>query len=188
VANLIISRTTGISIRDRGCSLKVFKIELAKNMRLYGQLHRFLPELASTIGVRVAEIPVTDRDRRFGRSKYGSLSRTPRVVLDLVTVLFLLGFSASPMRFFGSIALFSSSLGVLLGGGLALTKIYNGLVDGWAGFHAYEIGSRPLFLFSLLLILLSVQFLMIGLLGEMIMRTYYEAQNKPTYYVRSVLD
>ena len=188
VANMIISRVTHISIHDRGCSLKIFKTEIVRNMRLYGQLHRFLPELASTIGAYVAEVPVNDRDRKFGQSKYGSLSRAPRVILDLITVSFLLGFFSSPMRFFGSIALLSGSLGVLIGGGLALTKIYNGLVGGWASFHAYEIGSRPLLLFAFLLILLGVQFLMMGLLGEMIMRTYYEARNKPTYFVRNVLD
>lgn len=186
-ANTLISRITHISIHDRGCSLKVFKAELVKNMRLYGQLHRFLPELASTIGVCVAEVPVNDRDRKFGESKYGALSRTPRVLLDLVTVSFMLGFFTSPMRFFGSTALISSLLGVLIGSGLALTKIYRGITGGWPSFHAYEIGSRPLFLFSFLLIMLSVQFLMMGLLGEMIMRTYYEAQGKPIYSIREVL-
>lgn len=188
VANAIISRITHISVHDRGCSLKVFRAELVKNMRLYGQLHRFLPELASTIGVRVAEVPVNDRDRQFGRSKYGALSRTPRVILDLVTVSFLLGFFSSPMRLFGSMAFGSILIGVLIGGGLALAKVVRGIVGGWASFHAYEIGNRPLFLLSFLLILLSVQFLMMGLLGEMIMRTYYEAQNKPTYTIRNVLD
>lgn len=187
VANTIISSVSHISIHDRGCSLKVFKGELVKSMRLYGQLHRFLPELASTIGARVAEVPVNDRDRPYGQSKYGALSRTPRVILDLVTVSFLLGFFTSPMRLFGTIAFLSALLGVLLSGSLALAKIYSGLVGGWPSFHAYEIGSRPLFLFSFLLILLSVQFLMMGLLGEMIMRTYYESQNKPVYSVREVL-
>lgn len=187
VANTIISSVSHISVHDRGCSLKVFKSELVKNMRLYGQLHRFLPELASTIGARVAEVPVNDRDRAYGQSKYGALSRTPRVILDLVTVSFLLAFFTSPMRLFGTTAFLSASLGVLLGGSLALGKIYSGVVGGWPSFHAYEIGSRPLFLFSFLLILLSVQFLMMGLLGEMIMRTYYESQNKPVYSVREVL-
>jgi len=188
VANAIISRVTHVSIHDRGCSLKVFKADVVKNMRLYGQLHRFLPELASAIGVRVAEVPVNDRARQFGQSKYGALSRTPRVILDLITVSFLLGFFSSPMRFFGSIAFLSSALGMLIGGWLALAKVYHGLVGGWAGFHAYEIGNRPLLLFASLLILVGVQFLMMGLLGEMIMRTYYETQNKPTYFVRDVLD
>jgi glycosyltransferase involved in cell wall biosynthesis len=187
-ANGIISRITHISIHDRGCSLKVFRTELVKSMRLYGQLHRFLPELASVVGASVAEVPVNDRDREFGRSKYGALSRTPRVILDLITVAFLLGFFASPMRLFGSAGLASSLLGFLIGGGLALVKIYHGITGGWAGFHAYQIGSRPLLLFAVLLILVGVQFLMMGLLGEMVMRTYYEAQDKPTYVVRSVLD
>jgi glycosyltransferase involved in cell wall biosynthesis len=188
MANTIISRVTRVSLHDRGCSLKVFRTEVVRNMRLYGQLHRFLPELASMIGVQVAEIPVSDRARKFGRSKYGALSRTPRVILDLVTVSFLLGFLGSPMRLFGSVALASSVLGILIGGGLALAKIYRGLTRGWVAFHAYEIGNRPLFMLSFLLILLGVQFLMMGLLGEMIMRIYYEAQNKPTYFVRNVLD
>lgn len=188
IANKVISRTTHISIHDRGCSLKVFRTDLVKNMRLYGQLHRFLPELASTIGARVAEVPVNDRDRRFGQSKYGALSRTPRVILDLLTVSFFLSFFTSPMRFFGSIALISGLLGFLTGGGLALAKVHHGILGGWAAFHAYEIGSHPLFLLSFLLVLLGVQFSMMGLLGEMIMRTYYEAQNKPTYFVRNVLE
>ena len=186
-ANALISRTTHISIRDRGCSLKVFRTEVVKNMHLYGQLHRFLPELASAIGVRVAELPVSDRKRKFGKSKYGALSRTPRVILDLITVSFLLGFFASPMRLFGAIALTSGLLGGMIGGGLTLAKVYHGLVGGWEGFHGYEIGNRPLLLLSFLLIMLSVNFLMMGLLGEMIMRTYYEAQNKPIYFVRETL-
>jgi len=188
LANALISRTTRISIHDRGCSLKVFRADVVKNMHLYGQLHRFLPELASAIGVRVAELPVNDRKRKFGKSKYGALSRTPRVILDLITVAFVLGFFASPMRLFGSIALISGSLGLLTGGGLVLAKLYSGLVGGWAGFRAYQIGDRPLLLFSVLLITLSVNFLMMGLLGEMIMRTYYEVQNKPTYSIRKVLE
>jgi len=187
-ANLIISRITDIYIHDRGCSLKVFRAELAKNIRLYGQLHRFMPEIASTVGARVLEVPVNDRQRRFGTSKYGALSRTPRVILDLITVFFLLGFFSSPMRFFGTVAFTSGLLGVAIDGTLALIKIVRGLTGGWEAFHAYAIGDRPLFFLGFLLILLSVQFLMMGLLGEMIMRTYYEVQNKPIYFVRNVVD
>ena len=110
VANTIISNVSHISVHDRGCSLKLFKSELVKNMRLYGQLHRFLPELASTIGARVAEVPVNDRERAYGQSKYGALSRAPRVILDLVTVSFLLVFFTSPMRLFGTTAFLSVSL------------------------------------------------------------------------------
>lgn len=187
VANRLISRSTGVMIHDRGCSLKLFRRELVKNLRLYGQLHRFLPELANAVGARVAEVPVADRARRSGTSKYGSISRTPRVLLDLVTVFFLLGFFTSPMRFFGSTAILSTLVGSLIGGGMALMKVYHGLSGGWEAFHAYEIGNRPLFLLSFLLILVGVQFLMMGLLGEMIMRTYYEARGKPTYFVRRTL-
>jgi glycosyltransferase involved in cell wall biosynthesis len=187
-ANWLISRSTRLRVHDRGCSLKVFRSQLVKNMRLYGQLHRFLPELSSAIGVNVTEMPVNDRARKFGRSKYGALTRTPRVLLDLVTVLFLLTFFSSPMRLFGSVALVSGGLGVLVGGALALTKIYYGLIGGWAGFHGYQIANRPLLLLAILLVVVGVQFLMMGLLGEMIMRIYYEAQGKPIYTVRQILE
>ena len=187
-ANSLINRSTQITIHDRGCSLKLFKRDLVKHLRLYGQLHRFLPELASTVGAHVSEVPVNDRARAHGQSKYGSLSRTPRVMLDLVTIIYFLSFFTNPMRFFGTSALISSVLGFLIGSILVFTKIYYGIRDGWAGFHAYEIGNRPLLLLSIFLILLGVQFFMMGILGEMIMRTYYEARDKPTYYIRRVLE
>ena len=187
-ANYIISRSTHLVIHDRGCSLKVFKQEIAKNLRLYGQLHRFLPELASGIGVKYKEVPVNDRTRKSGKSKYGSITRTPRVVLDLITVTYLLTFFTSPMRLFGSMALFCSLAGLIIGGILAGTKIYYGIIGGWSGFQAYQIGNRPLLLLSILLIVIGVQLLMMGFLGEMIMRIYYESRDKPTYYIKQVLD
>jgi glycosyltransferase involved in cell wall biosynthesis len=186
-ANLLISRGSQVTVHDRGCSLKVFRNDLAKSLRLYGQMHRFLPEIASSVGARVAEVPVNDRARKFGRSKYGAISRTPRVLLDMITVIFLLGFFSSPMRFFGSAGLVSLLLGFLVSGGLAATKVYTGIMGGWAAFHAYEIGNRPLLLMAVLMILLGMQFLMMGLLGEMMMRTYYESQNKPPYTIRKSL-
>jgi glycosyltransferase involved in cell wall biosynthesis len=187
-ANKIISRITHLVIHDRGCSLKLFKSEIIKNIRLYGQLHRFLPELASAIGVKLVEIPVNDRTRRSGKSKYGSISRTPRVVLDLITVSYLLTFFTSPMRLFGSMALVFSISGFVIGGILALLKIYQGIIGGWVAFHAYEIGNRPLLLLAILLIVIGVQLLMMGFLGEMIMRIYYESSDKPTYHIREKLD
>ena len=187
-ANLIISRSTKVTVHDRGCSLKLFKSEVVKNIRLYGQLHRFLPELASLVGVRGAEVPIQDRERRFGHSKYGSITRTPRVFLDLVTVFFLLTFFSSPMRLFGSAGLVTGLLGVIIGGRLALAKIYQGIIGGWAAFHAYQIGSRPLLLLAVLLILVATQFLMMGLLGEMILRIYHEASGRPIYFVRELLE
>lgn len=187
-ANLIISRSTHLVIHDRGCSLKLFKRDIIKNIRLYGQLHRFLPELASAVGVRIAEIPVNDRTRKSGKSKYGSITRTPRVVLDLITVSYLLTFFTSPMRLFGSLALFCSLSGFIIGGSMAFVKIYHGIIGGWEGFRAYEIGNRPLLLLAILLIVIGVQLLMMGLLGEMIMRIYYESRDKPIYYIRQSLD
>jgi glycosyltransferase involved in cell wall biosynthesis len=188
LANRIISRSSQLVVHDRGCSLKIFKREIVKNLRLYGQLHRFLPELASAIGVRLAEVPVNDRPRKSGRSKYGAISRTPRVMLDLVTVFYLLSFFTSPMRLFGSMAFFSSLTGIMIASYLAFLKIYNGLVGGWEAFHAYEIGNRPLLLLAVLLIVIGVQLLMMGFLGEMIMRVYYESRDKPVYHVRQVLE
>jgi glycosyltransferase involved in cell wall biosynthesis len=187
VANAIISRVSDISLHDRGCSLKVFRADLVRHIRLYGELHRFMPELASTVGARVAEVPVNDRSRRHGTSKYGALSRTPRVILDLITVSFLMGFFSSPMRFFGTVAIVTGFAGVGVDGALVITKLMRGLLGGADAFRAYTIANRPLFFLGILLILLSVQFLMMGILGEMIMRTYYETQNKPTYFVRNVL-
>jgi glycosyltransferase involved in cell wall biosynthesis len=187
-ANKIISRSSQMEIHDRGCSLKLFKSEVIKNIRLYGQLHRFLPELASAIGVNIAEVPVNDRSRKSGKSKYGSITRTPRVILDLITVFYLLTFFTSPMRLFGTLALVCSSSGFVIGGSMALAKIYHGIIGGWVGFHAYEIGNRPLLLLAILLIVVGVQLLMMGFLGEMIMRIYYESRDKPIYYVRQVLD
>lgn len=187
-ANLLISRSSQIVVHDRGCSLKVFDRDLAQHMRLYGQQHRFLPEIAGAVGANVAEVPVNDRSRRHGTSKYGAISRTPRVLLDMITVVYLLTFFSSPMRLFGSLAFIAGGIGGLIAGGLAAAKIYNGLVGGWAAFHAYQIGNRPLLLLAILLIVVGVQFLMMGLLGEMVMRTYYEAQNKPPYTIRRVLD
>jgi glycosyltransferase involved in cell wall biosynthesis len=187
IANRLITRSTGVIIHDRGCSLKAFRRDLVKSLRLYGELHRFLPELVSAIGAKVAEVQVEDRPRQHGRSKYGSISRTPRVILDLFTVFFMLGFFASPMRFFGSIAIIITSVGALIAGILGGTKIYYGITQGLAEFHAYQIGNRPLFLLSMVMILVGVQFLMMGLLGEMVMRTYFEARDKPPYYIRRVL-
>ncbi len=187
-ANGVINRITHLDIHDRGCSLKLFKREVVRDLRLYGQLHRFLPDLASSIGVKLVEVPVNDRSRLSGKSKYGSITRTPRVVLDLITVTYLLTFFTSPMRLFGSLAIISGLAGVIIAGVMAGTKIYHGIIGGWTGFQAYQIGNRPLLLLAILLIVIGVQLLMMGFLGEMIMRIYYESRDKPTYHVRQVLD
>lgn len=187
-ANRLISNSTQITVHDRGCSLKAFRREVAKQMRLYGQLHRFLPELAAMVGARVAEVPVNDRARRAGTSKYGAISRTPRVLLDLLTVFFMLTFFTSPMRLFGGAGLITTGLGLVTGGYLALAKLYHGLTGGWAGFQTYQIGNRPLLLLAVLLVIVGIQFLMMGLIGEMLVRVYHESQNKPIYTVREVIE
>jgi glycosyltransferase involved in cell wall biosynthesis len=188
IANWLIANASDIHLHDRGCSLKALKRDLVKQMRLYGELHRFIPEVASLIGVRVAEVPVSDRPRKAGTSKYGALSRTPRVILDLITVSFLLSYSNRPMQLFGTIGLASSGLGGLTLMYLAGAKVVNGLLYGQEGFRSFRIGTNPWTMLAVLLTVLGVQFLMMGLLGEILTRTYHEAQGKPIYVVRQVLE
>jgi len=177
LANRMISSSTGVALHDYGCSLKAYRSEVVKNIRLYGELHRFIPALASWMGVSVAEAPVNDRARRFGKSKYG-ISRTFRVLLDLITVRFMLGYVARPLQVFGRIGLASAGLGLLCGLYLTFVKLALG----------ENIGSRPLLLLAVLLVLLGVQMISMGLLAEMITRIYYEAQDKPIYMIREQLD
>jgi glycosyltransferase involved in cell wall biosynthesis len=176
IANRMISRTTGVELHDYGCSLKAYRNEVVKNTDLYGELHRFVPALASGYGVRVAEVPVNHRAREFGQSKYG-ITRTFRVILDLLTVNFLLGYGTRPIHVFGGFGLVSLGLGVLSGVYLTLVKFIGG----------QDIGDRPLLMLAVLLILVGVQMIGMGLLGEMVMRTYYESQDKQIYFVREIL-
>ncbi|GAB4117131.1 MAG: glycosyltransferase family 2 protein [Roseiflexaceae bacterium] len=177
IANRLISWATGVHLHDYGCSLKAYRSEVVRGINLYGELHRFIPAIASWQGVAVSEIPVNHAARKFGKSKYG-IGRTLRVVLDLLTVRFMLSYSTRPMQIFGLIGLISLISG--LGSGLYLTWIK--LVDG------VMIGERPLLLLAVLLIVLGVQFISIGLIGEMMVRTYYETQAKPIYVVREELN
>ena len=188
VANWLIANASDIHLHDRGCSLKAMRHDLVKQMNLYGELHRFIPEIASLIGVRVAEVPVNDRPRRVGESKYGALARTPRVFLDLVTVSFLLSYSKRPMQLFGSFGLLSGGVGGLIGLYLVGAKVLRGILYGEEAFRSFRIGTSPWTMLSVLLIVLGVQFLMMGLLGEILTRTYHEAQDKPIYVVRRVLE
>ncbi len=188
IANWLIASASDIRLHDRGCSLKALRRDLVKQMNLYGELHRFIPEVASLIGVRIAEVPVNDRPRKAGQSKYGALSRTPRVILDLLTVSFLLSYSNRPMQLFGGVGLLSGGLGGLMLLYLAGAKIINGLLYGDEAFRAYRIGTNPWTMLAVLLTVLGVQFLMMGLLGEILTRTYHEAQDKPIYVVRQVLE
>ena len=173
LANRIIGRSTGIALHDYGCSLKIYHRDVAKNVNLYGELHRFIPALASGLGVRIAEVAVNDRPRTYGKSKY-NLTKTVRVVLDLLTVSFLLSYMARPMQLFGLAGLISGGVGFFLGLYLAVLKLATGV----------DIGNRPLLSLAILLMILGVQFLVMGLLGEVQARTYFEVQNKPIYAIR----
>jgi glycosyltransferase involved in cell wall biosynthesis len=177
MANRLISYATGVALHDYGCSLKAFRAEVVKPLRLYGEMHRFIPAIASEQGVQIAEQEVDHRARVHGTSKYG-LSRTVRVLLDLVTVKFLLSYSTRPLQIFGLIGLVVGTLGLLVCGYLSFLKLFGhqGLTD------------RPLLLLGVLLVFTGVQFLTIGLLAEMQARTYHESQSKPTYVIREVLD
>ncbi|NOR82300.1 MAG: glycosyltransferase [Ardenticatenales bacterium] len=178
-ANWLIARTTGVHLHDTGCSLRAYRREVIENIRLYGEMHRFVPALASWVGITLAEVPVNHRPRTQGVAKYGrfGLDRSFRVILDLVTVYFLLGFFGRPMHLFGGVGLISGTLGVIIGLYLSAVKVFTG----------QDIGDRPLLLLAVLLAIIGVQFLAMGLLGEILVRTYYESQDKPTYHVRTVL-
>ncbi len=176
LANRLIGKATGVQLHDYGCSLKVYHREVAKHVQLYGELHRFIPALASEMGVRVAEVPVNDRPRQYGKSKY-NLTRTVRVLLDLFTVIFLLTYLGRPMQLFGLTGLLSGGVGFLLALYLTSLKLFTGA----------DIGNRPLLSLAVLLMTLGVQLLMMGLLGELLVRTYYEVQDKPIYVIRDEL-
>jgi glycosyltransferase involved in cell wall biosynthesis len=177
IANRLISSATGVDLHDYGCSLKAFRAEVVKPLRLYGEMHRFIPAIASELGVQVAEMVVHHRPRTAGSSKYG-LSRTVRVILDLLTVKFLLKYATRPLQIFGLVGLSMGTLGGLIVAYLAFVRL----------FMHQGIGDRPLLLFGILLAFTGVQFLTFGLLAEIQIRTYYESQNKPTYVVRNVLE
>lgn len=173
IANMLIGKVTGVRLHDYGCSLKAYRAELVADMKLYGELHRFLPALAFIEGARVAEQPVRHHARQHGQSKYG-LSRTFRVVMDLLTVAFMKSFLTRPMHVFGSLGMLSTVTGVGIGFYLAFVRFV--LAQG--------IGDRPLLLLGVLLVLAGVQLFCFGLLAELLMRTYHESQDRPIYRVR----
>ena len=175
IANWVISHTTGVKLHDYGCSLKVFRAEVVKPMRLYGEMHRFLPAVASEMGVTIEERVVNHRARQHGRSKYG-ISRTIRVLLDLLTVKFLISYSTRPLHIFG-----------LLGGAMGTVGASICTWLAWQRLTGAEaIANRPLLLFGILLVFTGVQLVTLGLLAEMQARTYHESQNKPVYAIREI--
>jgi hypothetical protein len=156
--------------------LKAFHRDVVQNIKLYGELHRFIPAIASHIGVRITEIPVNHRPRKYGHSKY-SLWRFFKVILDLLTVKFLLSYSTRPLQIFGTFGLISG----IIGGGIGLYLTYVRLIV------KQGISNRPLLLLSILLIVIGIQFISIGLLAELLVRTYHESSEKKIYYVREVI-
>jgi len=175
IANRLISNVTEVQLHDYGCSLKAYRRDVLQHVKLYGELHRFIPALASQVGGTVAEVAVNHRARQYGRSKYG-ISRTVRVMLDLILVWFLGSYSTRPIHVFGSIGLLSAGGGVLIGLYLTFVKLFLG----------QNIGGRPMLLLAVLLVVIGVQLITMGLLGEMTIRTYHESQNKPIYIVREI--
>ena len=176
IANWLIRHTTSVNIHDYGCSLKAYRAELLADMNLYGELHRFLPALAYIEGARITEIPVRHHARRFGHSKYG-IWRTFRVLMDLLTILFMKKFLTRPMHVFGLLGLISMVSGTAIGIYLTFVKLALGEM----------IGNRPLLILAVLLLVTGVQLFCFGLLAELLMRTYHESQGRPIYRVREVV-
>jgi len=181
IANWMIGRVTGVALHDYGCSLKVYHRDVVKNIRLYGELHRFVPAVANSLGIRYTEMEVNHRARVAGESKYTGLIKTikraTKVFLDLLTVRFLLSFSTRPIHIFGVLGLLCTGAGMSIGGYLSYLKL----------FHGASLSDRPLLMFAVLLVMVGVQFITFGLLGELMVRTYHESQDKPIYAVRNVL-
>ena len=175
IANWLISKVTKVNLHDYGCSLKVIRGDIARGLRLYGEMHRFIPALAFEIGARVTEVPVNHRARKFGTTKYG-ISRTFRVMLDLLTVKFLLGYAMRPIHLFGGVGLFSGSFGGLL----LLWTAYERF------FRHIPMGNRPMLALGVMLVLIGLQFVVFGLLAEILVRTYYESQDKRPYSIRTI--
>jgi glycosyltransferase involved in cell wall biosynthesis len=173
IANWLISVSTDVRLHDYGCTLKAISGDVARKLRLYGEMHRFIPALASWIGVRILEMPVKHHARRFGTSKYG-ISRTMRVVLDLITVRFMQSYLVRPMQVFGLAGLFFSLVGVGVCAWLAFEKLVRGV----------GLANRPLLLLGILLVVVGVQLLSLGLVADVVSRTYHESQNKRPYHIR----
>ncbi|BAZ39033.1 glycosyl transferase family protein [Calothrix sp. NIES-4101] len=176
IANWIIRHITDVRIHDYGCSLKAYRAELVADMNLYGELHRFLPALAYIEGARITEMPVRHHARRFGSSKYG-LSRTFRVMMDLLTIAFMKKFLTRPMHVFGLLGLVSMTSGGVIGVYLTIVKLVLN----------EDIGNRPLLILAVLLVVTGVQLFCFGLLAELLMRTYHESQGRPIYRIREVI-
>jgi len=177
IANWLISRVTGFPIHDLGCTLKALRRDLAQQLELYGEMHRFIPILAHQIGARSCELVTNHRARKFGTTKYG-IGRTTRVILDLITVRFLQKYFDSPMKFFGKLGMLVGGVGLLAGLGAVAMKLFAGT----------DMTGNPLLLLSILAIILSAQFVSLGLLGEVNARIYFANGRRQNYQVRDLVN
>jgi glycosyltransferase involved in cell wall biosynthesis len=177
IANSLISKVTGTYLHDYGCTLKAYRCEIMQHLKLYGEMHRFIPALLAGTGARITELLVTHHARRYGRSKYG-ISRTIRVFLDLLLVKFSLSFLTKPLQIFGLVGLLTFLPGMAICIYLLFARI----------FLAQGLADRPLFLLGILLAVLGAQFISLGILAEIQIRTYHESSNRPIYLVRELLD
>jgi glycosyltransferase involved in cell wall biosynthesis len=177
IANWLISTITGVKLHDYGCTLKAYRREVLAETRLYGEMHRFIPALASWSGAKIAEIVVNHRPRTAGVAKYG-LARTWKVLLDLITVNFLGSFSTKPIYVFGGLGLLSA-LGAFA---LALIVVYQKI------YLKTDMSGNPLLILTAVFIIATIQFILMGLLAELLVRTYHESQNRPTYVIKEILE
>ena len=172
-ANAVISSVTGVKLHDYGCALKLYRADVIRGLRLYGELHRFIPALAAEVGANIIEVPVRHHARTRGESKYG-IDRTFRVLLDLLWIKFLMRFLHRPLQAFGGLGLALGAIGFLILAWLTYEKLALGA----------EIGGRPLLLLGVLLMLIGVQLVATGLMGELLTRIYHEPQGRPQYLLR----
>jgi glycosyltransferase involved in cell wall biosynthesis len=177
IANSIISAVTGVRLHDYGCTLKAYRREVLEHVHLYGEMHRLIPVYAATVGARIIELPVNDRPRRFGRSKYG-IGRTMKVILDLLTTKFLSSYVTKPIYVFGGSGLVLAGIGVVLSAVVLYQKIW---LDTW-------VHRNPLAWIAGFSFISGLQLVLMGLLAELIVRTYHESQSKPIYVVRQVIN
>lgn len=177
VANGLISRVTGVYLHDYGCTLKAYRREILTDFRLYGEMHRFIPAYAGSVGAKILEVPVQHHPRRYGKAKYG-LERTLKVMLDLVTVKFLISYSQKPIYLFGGVGLSLSGISIALLFFLIIRRV-------WVGTNVLD---SPFFLTAIMLMIMGFQSILMGLIAELLVRTYHEAQSKPTYTLRRVIN
>lgn len=174
IANSIIRNSTGVKIKDYGCTLKVFKADLAKNLGLYGELHRFIPVLASLEGAKITQVDVKHHARGFGKSKYG-INRTFKVVSDLLLMLFFKKYMQKPMHLFGGIGIVLGLIGIIINTYFLVLKI-----------SGHDIWGKPMLLLGILLVIAGIQLVTVGIIADVLMRTYYESQNKRPYKIRKI--